>query len=83
MCKTDYRGGGGGGGKNVLKIDYVICEQPLTVDYGGGGGGVNYCFGFRSPELYTILDLRVPLYYLMQSRKAIAGLPFAIRALTE
>ena len=28
MCKTDY-GGGGGGGKNVLKIDYVICERPL------------------------------------------------------
>ena len=31
MCKTDYGGGGGGGGgsKNVLKIDYVICERPL------------------------------------------------------
>ena len=28
MCKTDY-GGGGGGGKNVPKIDYVICERPL------------------------------------------------------
>ena len=28
MCKTDY--GGGGGGKNVLKIDYVICERPLS-----------------------------------------------------
>ena len=27
MCKTDY--GGGGGGKNVPKIDYVICERPL------------------------------------------------------
>ena len=26
MCKTDY---GGGGGKNVPKIDYVICERPL------------------------------------------------------
>ena len=25
MCKTDY---GGGGGKNVPKIDYVICERP-------------------------------------------------------
>ena len=30
MCKTDY-GGGGGGGKNVPKIDYVICERPLTL----------------------------------------------------
>ena len=30
MCKTDYGGGGGGGGKNVPKIDYVICERPLT-----------------------------------------------------
>ena len=30
MCKTDYGGGdGGGGGKNVSKIDYVICERPL------------------------------------------------------
>ena len=28
MCKTDY--GGGGGGKNVSKIDYVICERPLV-----------------------------------------------------
>ena len=31
MCKTDYRYGGGGGGKNVPKIDYVICERPLIL----------------------------------------------------
>ena len=32
MCKTDYGGGGGGpGGKNVPKIDYVICEWPHSV----------------------------------------------------
>ena len=32
MCNTDY--GGGGGGKNVPKIDYVICERPLiTTNY--------------------------------------------------
>ena len=30
MCKTDY---GGGGGKNVPKIDYVICEQPLIISW--------------------------------------------------
>ena len=34
MCKTDYGGGGGGGGrgggKNNPKIDYVICERPLS-----------------------------------------------------
>ena len=30
ICKTDY-GGGGGGGKKVPKIDYVICERPLTI----------------------------------------------------
>ena len=30
MCKTDY-GGGGGGGNNALKIDYVICERPLSL----------------------------------------------------
>ena len=27
MYKTDY---GGGGGKNFPKIDYVICERPLS-----------------------------------------------------
>ena len=31
MYKTDY--GGGGGGKNVQKIDYVICERPLIKSY--------------------------------------------------
>ena len=31
MCKTDYEGGGGGGGgNNAIKIDYVICERPLS-----------------------------------------------------
>ena len=29
-CKTDY---GGGRGKNVPKIDYVICERPLGLKY--------------------------------------------------
>ena len=29
MCKTEITEGGGGGGKNVPKIDYVICERPL------------------------------------------------------
>ena len=29
MCKTDHGEGGGRGGKNIPKIDYVICEGPL------------------------------------------------------
>ena len=28
-------GGGGGGGKNVPKIDYVICERPLGAQLPG------------------------------------------------
>ena len=43
MCKTDY---GGGGGKNVPKIDYVICERPLgsfTYYVISRGGRVSKC----------------------------------------
>ena len=36
LITVDY--GGGGGGKKCQKIDYVICERPLTNAIKGGGG---------------------------------------------
>ena len=45
MCKTDY-GGGGGGGKNVPKIDYVICERPWLISISKSN------FTKNQPKLY-------------------------------
>ena len=51
MCKTDY----GGGSINLPKIDYVICERPLSVK----------CALFSGPcEIVVCVFSSVSLYFI-------------------